>query len=111
MEKEFNKLVRDNITKFIIENGEHLVIHFLDNDEYRKELMKKLLEEANEVINSKKREEILEELADVMEVIRAIAILENSDLEEVIKKSNKKRYVKGGFQDRIFLKKTINNNE
>ena len=71
--REFNKLVRDNIKDIIEKNGEITYTKVLDDEEYKKELNKKLLEEASEVINSKTKDELIEELADLSEVILAIA--------------------------------------
>ena len=53
MEKVFNKLVRDNIPYIISSNGEESVTRVLEDEEYKKKLYKKLLEEANEVVSSK----------------------------------------------------------
>lgn len=106
MEKIFNKLVRDKIPQIIENNGEKAVTRVLNDDEYRKELYKKLLEESNEVINSRTSEEILLELSDVYEVLLSIAKLENKTIEDVINEANKKREKRGGFEDKIFLEKT-----
>ena len=84
MEKVFNKLVRDNIPDIIASNGEEAVIKVLDDDEYKKELYKKLLEETNEVISSKDFNETIEELADVLEILSAIAKLNNKKLDDVV---------------------------
>lgn len=43
-----------------------------DNDEFLIELKNKLLEEANEVVLSDSEEELIEELADIFEVIDSI---------------------------------------
>ncbi len=111
MEKVFNKLVRDNIPNIIKSNGEESVTRILDDKEYRKELYKKLLEECNEVINSKTSIDTLEELADVLEVVRSIAKLEGKELENIIEISNQKRLKRGGFEKRIFLEKTYKKEE
>ena len=105
MEKVFNKLVRDNIPDIIKQNGETPVTRILNDDEYKEELYKKLIEEANEVIESKDSNSTLEELADVLEVLKAIAKLNNSDLNDVIKIGDQKRIKRGGFEKRIFLEK------
>lgn len=107
MEKVFNKLVRDNIPDIIKQNGETPVTRILNDDEYKEELYKKLIEEANEVIESKDSNSTLEELADVLEVLKAIAKLNNSDLNDVIKIGDQKRIKRGGFEKRIFLEKNI----
>ena len=39
--------------------------------------------------------------------MRAIALLENSQLEDIIQIADKKKEKRGGFQKRIFLEKTF----
>ena len=83
MEKVYNKLVRDNIPNIIKSNGEIPIIRILDNDEYKKELENKLYEEYQEVLNSSEDDRI-EELADMLEIIKALANLENKTLNDVM---------------------------
>lgn len=109
MEQIFNKLIRDKIPNKIKSNGEKAIIKILNDEEYKCELYKKLLEESQEVINSKGTDETLEELADVIEVIKSIAELENRNLDDIIEKANQKRLKRGGFEKRIFLEKTYSN--
>ena len=106
MEKVFNKLVRDNIPDIIASNGEEAVIKVLDDYEYKKELYKKLLEETNEVISSKGSNETIEELADVLEILSAIAKLNGKMLDDVVEAAKQKKLKRGGFEKRIFLEKT-----
>ena len=106
MKRVFNKLVRDNIPNIIEGNGETSITRVLDEKEYRSELYKKLLEEANEVVNAKNKEDVLEELADVLEVLISIAELESKSLNDVIEIANQKRLKRGGFKKRIFLEET-----
>lgn len=89
MERIYNKLVRDNIPDIIIGNGEEPIIRVLDDIEYKKELEKKLYEEYSEVIVSSGKAR-LEELADMLEVIKALANLEDKSLEDIINISNEK---------------------
>lgn len=107
MEKIYNKLVRDKIPEIIENDGEIVFTHVLSDAEYRLELYKKLNEECMEVAASKTSKETLEELADVLEVLRTIALLENSQLEDIIQIADKKKEKRGGFQKRIFLEKTL----
>ena len=102
----FNKLVRDNIPNIIESNGEKAITRILGDEEYRVELYKKLLEDSQEVINSQDTEDTLEELADVLEVLKSIAELENRNLDDVIEIANQKRLKRGGFSKKIFLEKT-----
>ena len=107
MEKIYNKLVRDKIPEIIENDGEIVFMHVLSDAEYRLELYKKLNEECMEVASSKTSKEILEELADVLEVLRSIAELEGSQFGDIIQIADKKKEKRGGFQKRIFLEKTI----
>ena len=106
MERIFNKLVRDNIPEIIASNGDESFTRLLEDDEYKIELYKKLLEEANEIIESEETNTTLEELADVLEILKAIAELNGKKLEDIIETANQKRLKRGGFQKRIFLEKS-----
>lgn len=106
MEQVFNKLVRDNIPNIIESNGEIAVTRILGDSEYRKELYRKLEEETSEVIGAQEKNNTLEELADVLEVLRAIAELEKSNLDDIIELANQKKLKRGGFEKRILLEKT-----
>ena len=63
--KNFNKLVRDKIPSIIEAEGRKVNIKQLNNDEFKNELNKKLLEEVNEYLEDNN----VEELADIVEVI------------------------------------------
>lgn len=106
MKKEFNKLVRDKIPEIIEENDEYSLTRILNDKEYEKALYDKLLEEANEVINANKKEETEEELADLLEVVRAIANFKNVDVRDVEKLRISKKKKHGGFYKRIYLEST-----
>jgi len=106
MEQIYNKLVRDNIPDIIEKNGETPIIRFLTNTEYKLELEKKLYEEYNEVLEARGKERI-EELADMLEIISALAKLENSNLTEVIEVSKEKVKKIGAFDKKIYLEKVI----
>ncbi len=67
---------------------------------------KKLYEEYKEVIEATGDDRV-EELADMLEVIRALANLENKNLNEVIVIADKKNEKRGAFEEKIFLEKVI----
>lgn len=95
----YNKLVRDNIDEIINNNGkgEKAIVRILNNSEYKQELLKKLHEEFNELLealNTENKDNIIEESSDLIEVIRAI---NNDNLEEILIKMEEKRAKKGGF--------------
>ena len=106
MEQVFNKLVRDNIPDIIIKNGGQPFTRILSEEEFRTELINKLYEEYNEVVNSS-GEHRIEELADMLEVIKYLAEVEGSNLDEVIDISHKKALKRGAFDKKVFLEKTI----
>ena len=106
MERVYNKLVRDKIPEIIEQKGEKPIIKILDSNEYKKELENKLFEEYNEVINSSGSERC-EELADMLEVIKALADIENKNLDDIINIAHQKSIKRGGFKEKIFLEKVI----
>ena len=100
MKYTYNKLVRDKIPASIDSmEGRKANWRIMDNEEYIKELNKKLLEEAHEFIE----ENAVEELADIMEVIQSIMRAKNISYEELKKVQALKREQKGGFNDRVYL--------
>ena len=106
MERIYNKLVRDNIPDIITSNEETPVTRILDEDEYKKALEEKLVEEQEEVLSSS-GDVRCEELADMVEVIRSMAKLEGKTLEEIVAIADAKKLKRGGFDDRIYLEKVI----
>ncbi len=109
MEKVFNKLVRDGIPEIIIKDNRKPITRILSEDDYKKELEKKLLEEYNEVLGTSTSEERIEELADMLEVIQALAVLENKTLNDVNRAAKQKRLKRGGFEKKIFLESVLDN--
>lgn len=106
MERIYNKLVRDNIPDIIIANEETPVTRILADEEYKKSLEEKLGEEYEEALDSEGSERC-EELADMIEVIRSLAALENTTLEGIVELADEKREKRGGFEKKIFLEKVI----
>ncbi len=105
MEKVFNKLVRDNIPQIIMDNNEKPYTRILSEEEYKIELEKKLYEEYQEMLNASKEDRI-EELADMLEIIKCLAEIEGYSLDDVTRECDKKRLKRGSFKQKIFLEKT-----
>ena len=100
MKYVYNKLVRDKIPEEINKKGDRKANYrILDDNEYLKELDKKLFEEAHEFVE----EHSVEELADLMEVISAIMISKNISLDDVERARNIKNEKKGKFENKIYL--------
>lgn len=106
MERIYNKLVRDNIPKIIEEKNETPIIRILNDAEYKEALEKKLYEEYKEVLETNESDRV-EELADMLEVIKSLASLENKSLDDVISLMNSKSEKRDSFKERIFLEKVI----
>ena len=96
---EFNKLVRDNIPAIIEAQGETPVTRILEDGEYRRCLERKLDEEVAEFHESGS----LEELADILEVVFALAEADGHSKEELMAAYQTKRDARGGFSKKIFL--------
>lgn len=102
--KAFNKLVRDRIPEIISEKGGTPEYKILDNDDYIKMLDDKLLEECNEVLKATNKNDKIEELADLLEVIRAISKSLDTNFETIEEVRLSKKAKRGGFDSKIFLK-------
>lgn len=107
MEVVHEKLVRDNIPKIIEKSGKKSIIEIMENEEYIKELNKKLIEETEEYLE----EESIEEIADILEVIHSILKVKGITLEEVEKIRKDKKKERGGFDKKIKLIKVISKNK
>lgn len=96
---EFNKLVRDKIPAIIEAAGERPVTRILEDGEYLRCLEQKLDEETAEYHEGKN----LEELADILEVVYALAEAAGHSREELLSVYEKKHEARGGFAGRVFL--------
>ena len=92
------KLVRDKIPEIIENSGKEPIIRVLEDTEYKEELLKKLYEEYREVIESKIKEETLEECSDVLEVLIALLEYNGYTLEDLLKCRDEKKEKRGAFK-------------
>ncbi len=110
--KRYGKLVRDKIPQIIRDKGDIPNTRVMEKDEFRRELLYKLVEESEEARKALYYDDKLpleEELADVLEVF--YAIIEEFELDEAIieKLRQKKLESNGGFENKIFLESVIMN--
>lgn len=94
-----NKLVRDRIPEIIADGGSTCVTRILTQEEYLAALDAKFQEELNEYQADKR----LEELADLLEVLMAVAEARGSSFAEVDALRREKADKRGGFRGRVFL--------
>ena len=99
MRKEYNKLIRDRIPEMIAANGNTAQIRVLSDEEYADALERKLTEEVSEYLESWASVE----LADVLEVIEALAENAGVSFDELLKLKAEKRRTNGAFQKKLFL--------
>lgn len=103
MKITYNKLVRDKIPAIIEAGGGQCRTAILSDDEYLAMLDAKLDEELAEY----HRDQNIEELADLMEVIRAAAAARGYTVEELEAIRAEKAEKRGGFERKILLIETI----
>ncbi len=94
----YDKLVRDGIPDKLDKRGIFYEKRIANDAEYKDELVKKLVEEANEFAEARSTEE----LADVMEVVEALKTLKEYENAEEARKT--KKIERGGFEKRFILK-------
>lgn len=95
----YNKLVRDRIPEIIAEKGGKAQTRVLSDEEYRVFLERKLDEEVAEFHTDKNAEE----LADILEVVYALAASMDCSREQMQKIYQAKHDARGGFADKILL--------
>ena len=102
-EIKYNKLVRDRIPEIIESSGKKCSTEILSPEEYLCMLDAKLDEELAEY----HKDQNIEELADLLEVIRAAAIARGYSLEDLERVRAEKAAKRGGFEKRILLKEVV----
>lgn len=103
MKQFYYKLIRDRIPEKMLRRGVSCDI-FEAKDDYVWFLRKKLMEESREVYHAKTRDELIEELADVVEVFQALKREEGIKDDEIREARRYKAKQKGRFQKRLILR-------
>ncbi len=95
----YDKLVRDKIPEIISAQGRTPLFHEIGVEEYGSRLVDKLREEVEEFA----RDRNAEELADILEVIKALCLYHGLDPIDVEALRVKKEYERGAFEKRLVL--------
>jgi predicted house-cleaning noncanonical NTP pyrophosphatase (MazG superfamily) len=103
--KIYNKLVRDKVPEIIEAEGKVPTTRRLEKAEYYEALIAKLGEEYDEF----KRDRNIEELADLQEVILALAEAMDISPGSLAKAVSKKTLERGAFKRRIYLERVEDN--
>ncbi len=96
------KLIRDRLPAIMQADGLTTFERALPLPDFQAALAAKLVEEAREVVAAASRADLVEELADVAEVLLALTAAYGIDAAEVEAARVAKRTVRGGFDDRVW---------
>ena len=102
--KVYNKLIRDRIPEIIKKDGNTADIIILSDEAFKQAIKEKLIEEATEVLIADNRDEVVNELADLQEVIDTIKQIYNISTLEVNSSQAIKALNRGKFEKRLYLK-------
>ncbi len=99
----YHKLIRDKIPDRIRAAGADAKYRRMDQRAFIRELVRKVEEEASGMQQAKNRSELIDEIADVVDVldeVRRVKKISQKEI-EIAQKRNFKR--KGGFRKKLFL--------
>ncbi|MBI3588998.1 MAG: nucleoside triphosphate pyrophosphohydrolase [Candidatus Liptonbacteria bacterium] len=99
---KYDKLVRNRIPDIIRAKGGQPKTHTASETEYAAKLTEKLREEVEEFL----RDRNPEELADILEVVKALAETQGRKLEDIERMRVEKEEERGGFDERIILEES-----
>ncbi len=102
---KYAKLVRDNIADFHVKSGHSPTVRYLKGKELIKALCAKLHEESDEVDGALNRDELIEEIADVYQILEDLCSIESIDRLEVESIRIQKASRKGGFKRGVYIEK------
>lgn len=100
---KYHKLVRDRIPEIIESSGNTCITEILTDENYLRMIDAKLDEELAEY----HKDQNIEELADLMEVIYAAAVARGYTLEQLEQVRAEKATKRGAFAQKILLKEVI----
>ena len=97
--KKYHKLVRDRIPEIIESTGKSCKTEILSDEDYLRMVDEKLDEELSEY----HQDQNIDELADLLEVIRAAAVARGYTLEDLERVRAEKAAKRGAFEKKILL--------
>ncbi len=104
--QSFDKLVRDAIPRRIHGGGERSVVEQVEGIELVELLRTKAVEEALELVKANNPDEMLEEAADLVEVLRALCDQMGISFEHLLGAADAKKSTRGGFDTGTVLRGT-----
>lgn len=99
----YNKLCRDKVPEIIKGKGFECEVREVSDEEYKREIIRKVFEEASGVSNHTSRESLLKELADLAITINAVKKEFGIADEEMTEAMTKSLVEKGGYDKKLYL--------
>lgn len=99
----YNKLIRDKILEIIEADGLAYNSRVLKPEEHLTEIKSKLFEEVKEFDETTNKEDAIEEMADVLELLHAALKVYDTDFTELESVRVKKKEKRGGFDEGLYL--------
>lgn len=103
----YNKLVRDLVPGILTDLGKIVTFKRLEDDELAKALKDKVIEEAYELNKADTELDIIDEIADVLTVLEAVAEHYDISWKTIIKYATSKCRAKGGFDNGCYLMSVV----
>ena len=100
---KIDKLIRDRFPEILSNSGIKVFERNLSQDEYIDSLKDKLVEEAQEICDADNKDDILEELADLFEVMTTFAKVQGFELQDIMRIAEEKKLNKGGFVFKTYV--------
>jgi predicted house-cleaning noncanonical NTP pyrophosphatase (MazG superfamily) len=101
------KLWRDKMVDLVTQrDGAKIHWRQLDDQEFDQQIRVKLLEEAEEVATAQSRAKLIDELADLYEVIDSLITVNKISVEEIVAEQARKQNERGSFANRTFVEKS-----
>ena len=101
---KFEKLVRDRNPDTITKSGGECIYYNLQKDDFIRHLKLKLIEEAQEVFDAKDLDEMIDEMGDVVEVLKSLIRVAKIRKFKIWKARRKKAKQRGGFKKGIYCR-------
>ena len=99
---KYDKLIRDKIPQIIKKSGSDFRIRKASKSEYYKKLKEKLLEETREFL----KDQSIEELVDILEVVYALSQFRGTSPKTLEKLRKSKAAKRGAFKKMLILLET-----
>jgi len=99
----YNKLVWDNVPDIIRKKGKECEVRELTEEEFEVELLKKVEEEASALPETASKQELIDEIADIITVIEYIKKVKDISELDIADALERHARLRGRFERRQFL--------